>query len=76
VTTLADFGDRQWLQALAAVLVGLLLAGGAAHRTGSLEVPGPLRPFNAALGQAGCALLGGALAGATAIMPARHGRRE
>jgi hypothetical protein len=72
---LADFGDRQWLQALAAVLVGLLLAGGASHRVGPLEVAGPLQPVGALVGDAGCLLLGALPSGLTAIMPARDGSR-
>jgi hypothetical protein len=76
VAALADFGDRQWLQALAAVLVGLVLAGGAAYRAGPLEVPAPWQPARTAIGAAGCALLGHLPPGAAAIMPRPYGHRR
>lgn len=69
MAALADFGDRQWLQALAAVLIGLWLAGGAAQRSGLAGVAGPLSAVGAALDQAHCAAWGGAATGMTVIMP-------
>ncbi|MCU0976766.1 MAG: hypothetical protein MUC71_10730 [Steroidobacteraceae bacterium] len=75
MAALARFGDRQWLQALAAVIVGLVLTGGAVHRSGPVEVPGPLRAFGAALGTAGCAVAGLATRETAAIMPGRPGNR-
>ena len=70
MAVLADFGDGQWLQALAAVLVGLWLAGSVANRSGLIEVAGPLSPVGAVLDQAQCAAWGGAATGMTVIMPA------
>lgn len=72
---LADFGDRQWLQALAAVLVGLMLAGEAAHRAGPVAVVAPLLPGDAAIAGACWSHFGGALARAAGIMPHRQGPR-
>lgn len=69
-----DCGDRQWLQALAAVLIGLWLAGGTAHRSGSVEVHGPLRAVATAFGEAGCAILGSAGRAAATIMTLPPGR--
>jgi hypothetical protein len=73
VTALADFGDGQWAQALAAVLVGLMLAGGAVERIGPVAIQGPLAPVWELAGRAGCMLLGAPPAGAAVIMPPRQG---
>ena len=70
---LAEFGDRQWVQALAAVLAGLMLAGGTAQRIGPVGIPGPLAAVGELAGRAGCMLVGALPAGAAAIMPAGHG---
>jgi hypothetical protein len=70
-----DWLDRQWLQAVAAVLIGLWLAGGAEHRSGSLEIHGPLRPVATAFGEAGCTILGSAGRAAATIMTLPTGGR-
>lgn len=70
---LAEFGDRQWIQALAAVFVGLMLVGGAAPPSGPVGIPGPLALVGELLGRAGCLLVGALPGGAAVIMPTRHG---
>lgn len=73
MNALAEFGDGQWAQALAAVLVGLVLVGGAVQRLGPVAIPGPFAPVWELAGRAGCMFLGAPRAGAAAIMPPRQG---
>lgn len=67
--SLEHIGDRQWLHALAAVLVGLVLAGGAAWRSGPVAVASPLAPAAQAICRVAFALAGG---GATIMSAGRR----
>jgi hypothetical protein len=62
VQALEHIGDRQWLHALVAVLVGLMLAGGGAWRSGPVAVASPLAPAAQAICRAASALAGGGAA--------------
>jgi len=76
MSQLHTFGDGQWRQALAAVLIGLLLAGSAGHRAGPIQVGHPLQPVGAAIRAVAGGLFEAAVSDVAAIQCVAMGTRD